>query len=236
MSRGGALTDRSDLKKPPFPRGILGASPTGRKWPIADRVPGFDHQHCLTVVLVLKAVMLMPNRERAVCYTATCHLDLSEAHTDMGNETEKQRQVATLVAERATDSEREALIAWATQLLEIRNSTMPTTKKASEAVKLTARSEVIWPSAKIIGREIKRHAWDERSLKGRMGLGAAAIGAAVFQGQAAGIAALGTAIGVPLWVVLGAGGAFAGMLIEEISGKGPPKTTYTTIDAEKDDE
>ena len=35
-------------------------------------------------------------------------------------------------------------------------------------------------------------------------------------GQGAVIVALGGAIGVPLWVVFGAGGAFAGLLIEEI--------------------
>jgi hypothetical protein len=35
-------------------------------------------------------------------------------------------------------------------------------------------------------------------------------------GQGAGIAALGGAIGLPLWVVFGAGGAFLGVLIEEI--------------------
>lgn len=153
----------------------------------------------------------------------------------MTDESEKQRQVATYVAANTTDVERAALMHWARQLLEIRDSDLPATKKASEALRLTARSKVIWPSAKIIGREVKRHAWDERSLKGRMGLGAAGIGAAIFGGQGAGIAALGTAIGVPLWVVLGAGGAFAGMLIEELSGKKNPKTTYTVIDAEKDD-
>jgi len=47
-------------------------------------------------------------------------------------------------------------------------------------------------------------------------LSAAAIAAVAFSGKGAGIAALGGAIGVPLWVVLGAGGAFAGVLIEEI--------------------
>jgi len=35
-------------------------------------------------------------------------------------------------------------------------------------------------------------------------------------GAGAGIAALGTAAGVPLWIVFGAGGAFAGMLADEI--------------------
>jgi len=33
----------------------------------------------------------------------------------------------------------------------------------------------------------------------------------------AGLAAFGTAISVPLWIVLGAGGAFAGMIIDEVA-------------------
>jgi hypothetical protein len=47
----------------------------------------------------------------------------------------------------------------------------------------------------------------------------AVAGVALFGGKAAGIAALGTAIAVPLWIVLGAGGAFAGVLIEIIEGR-----------------
>lgn len=51
-----------------------------------------------------------------------------------------------------------------------------------------------------------------------MGLSAAAVGLAVFGNQAAGIAALGSAIGVPLWIVLGAGSMFADQLLKELSG------------------
>lgn len=149
----------------------------------------------------------------------------------MENKNRQQRNVATHIARCTTTPERTALILWANRLLKIRNSNKPSFKKASEALKLTMQSKVIWPFAKIIGREMKRHAWDERSLKGRMGLGAAAIGAVVFGGQGAGIAALGTAIGVPLWIVLGAGGAFAGMLIEELSERNSSgKTTHPKDD------
>jgi hypothetical protein len=66
-----------------------------------------------------------------------------------------------------------------------------------------------------LGVEIKRVGWDERGLPERIALSAAATAAAlIFSGQGAGIAALGGAIGVPLWVVFGAGGAFIGVLSE----------------------
>lgn len=158
----------------------------------------------------------------------------------MDNQTAKlpkqQRSVAVLVAKQATYAERGTLLLWSTRLLEIRRANCPATRKAMEALCLTARYNVVWPVAKMIWREVKRHAWDERSIRSRMFLVGVGIGATVFEGQGAGIAALGTAIGVPLWVVLGAGGAFAGMLIEELSDKTRTKTTYTTIDAENNDE
>jgi hypothetical protein len=83
---------------------------------------------------------------------------------------------------------------------------------------------------------LKQFAWDDRGLVGRMALGGAIVGAVLFGGQAAGIAALGTAIGVPLWVVFGAGAAFLGVLYEEITGvRQDPKASYTVIDAERKD-
>lgn len=60
----------------------------------------------------------------------------------------------------------------------------------------------------MISRQTKRLAWDQRSTTARLGLGGAAIGADVLGGQNAGIAALGTAVGVPLWIVTGAGAPF----------------------------
>jgi hypothetical protein len=80
---------------------------------------------------------------------------------------------------------------------------------------------VVLPAVKIIARETKRLGWDDRSLPGRLGIGGAAVGLALFGGQGAGVAALGTAVGVPLWVVFGAGATFLGVLYEEITRKKP---------------
>lgn len=132
---------------------------------------------------------------------------------------DKQRQIAVKIVSSANAAEKEALRIWIERLLALKASNLPTAQKAKRAITLTAESKVVVPSVKIIARETKRLAWDERGLKGRLGLGGAAIGAAMFGGQGAGIAALGTAIGVPLWVVFGAGAAFAGVLYEEITGK-----------------
>ena len=88
----------------------------------------------------------------------------------------------------------------------------------------------------VLVKGLKSTAWDNRSLTARLGLSGAIAAAIFFGGQGAGIAALGTAIGVPLWVVFGAGAAFLGVLYEEITGEKPnPKTTYHVIDAEPED-
>ncbi len=149
---------------------------------------------------------------------------------------EKQKQLAVRIASTANAAEKEALRLWIERLLEIKASNLPAAQKAKQAISVTGSSNVVLPTVKMIARETKRLAWDDRGLKGRLGLGGAAVGVALFGGQGAGIAALGTAIGVPLWVVFGAGAAFLGVLYEEITGKKPnPKTTYRVIDAEPED-
>ena len=149
---------------------------------------------------------------------------------------DKQRQLAVKIASSANATEKEAIRVWIERLLELKATDLPVAQKAKQAVSLTASSKVVLPTVKIIARETKRLAWDDRGLKGRLSLGGAAVGVALFGGQGAGIAALGTAIGVPLWVVFGAGAEFLGVLYEEVTGKKPPaKTTYTVIDAERKD-
>lgn len=149
---------------------------------------------------------------------------------------EKQKQLAVRIASTASGTEKEALRIWIERLLEVKASSLPAIQKAKQAITLTASSSVVVPTVKIIAREAKRLTWDDRGLKGRLGIGGAAIGLALFGNQGAGIAVLGTAIGVPLWVVFGAGAAFLGVLYEEITGKKPvAKTTYRVIDAEREE-
>jgi hypothetical protein len=148
-----------------------------------------------------------------------------------------QRQVAVFVAQAAAPTDLDAIKVWAGKLLEIRSAPLSKLEKARAAMTLTASSKVVWPVAKMIAKEAKRIGWDDRSKTARLGLGGAAIGAAVFGGKSAGIAALGTAIGVPLWVVLGAGASFANVLIEEITRRKSTieAATYTVIDAKRVD-
>lgn len=141
-------------------------------------------------------------------------------------------QLAITIAAKASEVERAALEKWANDLLRIRDSDSDTLEKAKQAISLTLDAEVIWPVVSMLGSEIKRLGWDERSLPARLGLSGVALAATVFSGKAAGIAALGTAVGVPLWVVFGAGGTFIGVLIDEISKVAPPDITEPSVEKE----
>ena len=126
------------------------------------------------------------------------------------------QQLASAVLERATPDERAALLFWAQQLLAVRGSSMSRLEKAKRAILITIELKAVLPFITFLGAEIKRVGWDERGLPARMALSAAAVAGLLLSGHGAGIAALGGAIGVPLWVVFGAGAAFAGVIIEEV--------------------
>jgi len=142
------------------------------------------------------------------------------------------RKLAVAVIEQATLLERELLLNWAQQLVEIRKSNLTTTEKAKAAISATFESKAIWPFIKTLGGEMKRLGWDERGVPARIGLGAAAFALLLPGKGAAGIAALGGAIGVPLWIVFGAGGAFAGVIIEEINRQKTSPSVENVIDGE----
>lgn len=133
---------------------------------------------------------------------------------------EKCRQITSLIVPTLSEEEHKSLLVWSYGLLEIRNnSALTVTQKSKAAIQLTAQQKIVWPVVRSLAAEVKQVTWDERSTKSRLGLTGAVVGAIFFGGQSAGIAALGTAIGVPLWVVIGAGGTFAGVLIEELSAR-----------------
>ena len=138
---------------------------------------------------------------------------------------ENQKLLAAKIALTANATEKHAIRVWIEHLLQIKESDLSPIQKAKQAVSITANSSIILSTVKIISRETKRHTWDNRGLSGRLGIGGAAVGLTLFSGQSAGIAALGTAIGVPLWVVFGAGASFLGVLYEEITGHKPPNQT-----------
>jgi hypothetical protein len=128
---------------------------------------------------------------------------------------ELAQHTVALLDSHATLTEKQALVHWARGLLAIRDWEVDALTKAQHAIEHTAESRVALILLSAVGRPLKQVAWDDRTWAVRLGLGVA-IGAAATTSQGAGIAALGTAVGVPLWVVLGAGASFAGVLLDEL--------------------
>lgn len=147
------------------------------------------------------------------------------------------RKMALTIVERATPTELQAVHQWAQGLLELRDKPMSKFDKARQAISLTLSSKIIWPIVKNVAHKMKEVGWDNRSRTSRLGLVGSATGIALFGGQSAGIAALGTAIGVPLWVVLGAGASFANLLIEEAARRRQQADdcTFSIIEAKRVD-
>lgn len=152
----------------------------------------------------------------------------------MTDELSRDTRFAIAIVETVPSEHSLALKAWAERLIAIRNSPLLPWQKAKEAMTATRASHVIWPTLKVVARKVKLMGWDSRSGPARAFMGAAAVSAAVFGGKAAGIAALGTAVGVPLWVVFGAGAGFATAVAKEVTrkSKAAEGASYTVIDAE----
>jgi len=154
------------------------------------------------------------------------------------NDIKQSKALVLNVIDRADANQRRDLLEWSQSLLDIRNSSLSKIEKTKKALFATQHRKVILPIIKILGRQIKAHGWDNRSNKGRWGIIGASVGVAAFSGQSAGIAALGGGIGVPLWIVFGAGGSFVCMLIEELkkreaSSSAPHQDGVTFIEAQE---
>ena len=146
----------------------------------------------------------------------------------MPSDRDKRHQKAVALARRyaaeLSEVDRFRLHAWAQELLDIRNSSASVFAKARAALGATARHRIartvvvqLARRARELGLSSRRQLWDERGWAARLGLVGGSIAAVAYAGQGAGIAALGSAVGVPLWLVVGAGGTFLGTLVDELA-------------------
>jgi hypothetical protein len=101
------------------------------------------------------------------------------------------------------------LVEWARSMLEIRERPAGTLRKAMSAISATKKRRVLWPLLDRLWKGMKSQGWAVKLSAAMM-----AIVAVCMPDPGAGIAAFGGAIGVPLWVVFGAGGAFAGAIVD----------------------
>jgi hypothetical protein len=119
-------------------------------------------------------------------------------------------------AKRLPNEEQDLLLDWLVELLAINASERSRKEKAQDAIRVTRDRKAVWPILKGLKDLIKQHGWDERGKGAKWGMVGAGAAIGFFGFQGAGIAALGGAIGVPLWVVLGGGAAAASVVHDEL--------------------
>lgn len=123
--------------------------------------------------------------------------------------TKTESDTIDILLEKTTDEEKRRLLDFINDLIRIREQNIPRQEKIKQTLMMYKKSKAVWPLIK----NIKALLWDNRSLATKIGVGLVAVTATFMPGNA-GIAAFGTAIGVPLWVVVGGGYAFAKMAAE----------------------
>jgi hypothetical protein len=153
-------------------------------------------------------------------------------------------ELAKRVVASATPGQRQALLAWATELEAIRKSPIQFTLKVRLAMKATVKRRVIAPVLKGLRGDVKQIAsrtkvvlWDNLAWPARLGMVGLTVGTLGLSSEAAGLAVFGRAIAVPVWLVLTAGGTLLGAIIQELQkvlANPSTTTTYTVIEARAD--
>ena len=76
----------------------------------------------------------------------------------------KERQLAITIVEAASPSDRVLLQQWITQLLVLKDAPLGKLEKAKKAIAVTASSKAAVTASRIVAKNIKRVAWDERCV------------------------------------------------------------------------
>jgi ribosomal protein S8E len=131
-------------------------------------------------------------------------------------------ECAKVFVESATTEQRVILLNWAYELDAISRSDLSGSEKKRRALKATVSKKTIIPILKSIRHNIslvakasKRIMWDERSLSAKLTIVAVTIGTLGLSAESAGVA-LGRAVGIPLWLVIAAGGSLLALIIQEL--------------------
>ncbi|WP_373507586.1 hypothetical protein [Thiocapsa sp.] len=120
---------------------------------------------------------------------------------------------------RLPPAEQQRLLGWSRGLGEIRYGTLRGFKKAGAMLALTRDRKAAWPLLKVLALALKHIAWGARSWTFRLGVGAVIVTFVAAENGGAGIVALGGGIGLPLWMLIGAGGVLIGLVADKIKAR-----------------
>ncbi|MFB1485987.1 MULTISPECIES: hypothetical protein [unclassified Thiocapsa] len=120
---------------------------------------------------------------------------------------------------RLPPAEQQRLLGWSRGLGEIRYGTLRGLKKAAAILALTRDQKAAWPLLKMLSLAVKHILWDARSWTVRLGVGSVIATFVAAENGGAGIVTLGGGIGLPLWMLIGAGGVLIGQLADKIKAR-----------------
>ena len=113
-------------------------------------------------------------------------------------------------------AEQHRLLEWSRGWGEIRYGQLRGMSKIAAMFALTRDNQAFWPLTKLMSLALKVVIWDARSWTFRLILWPLVVLFVVNGNAAAGIVPLGGGIGLPLWTLIGAGGALVGLLADKI--------------------
>lgn len=123
------------------------------------------------------------------------------------------------VLRRLAPAEQHLLLEWSRRLGAIRYGALRGGQKAVAILTLTRDNKVAWPLLKVMSLALKHVIWDARSWILRLGLGSVIATFVAIGNGGAEIVTLGGGVGLPLWMLVGAGGALIGLLADRISAQ-----------------
>lgn len=125
--------------------------------------------------------------------------------------------LASSILKEFTEAERQEIKSWAETAIVIRNDeSLNQVQKVKRLYEESWKSNVITKFLKACLKLIKKHGWDERSMPAKLALSGVTFGVATMGTKFAGVASAGFGIGVPFFVLTGAGGALLGVILKEI--------------------
>ncbi len=108
----------------------------------------------------------------------------------------------------------QSILLWARRLNHLKRFQLMDRRDVRAALCIIRDVHVLYPLLPLVMRELKWIGWDKRSWPARFAVLGAVIGAV--DGQNVFISASGIDFFTPLWVLVGAGAALAGVLLEQL--------------------
>lgn len=132
------------------------------------------------------------------------------------NQERAVREIVRQTVGHMKETERREVLEWAERSLNVvRDSNLSRREKLVQLRKVKSTKAVL-RLLLAVARLVKAKTWDGQSWARRLTVGGLGIGFATFGTKAAGVAAMGTAVGVPLALITATGALVLGVVIDEL--------------------